>query len=119
MDKSTREMGSRYETEAAVYLQQMGYQILEYNFRCRTGEIDLIARDGEYLCFVEVKYRESGTCGDPFGAVDKKKQRRISRTALFYLMKKELPDTTSCRFDVVGITPDEIKVLKNAFSFIT
>ena len=56
-DMNRRETGSRYEKQAAVYLEQKGYEILEMNFRCRRGEIDLVARDGEYLVFVEVKYR--------------------------------------------------------------
>ena len=52
-----RQLGTVYEQKAAAYLQQQGYEILECNFRCRIGEIDIIAREGEYLCFVEVKYR--------------------------------------------------------------
>ena len=55
MKNSTRETGTRYEEKAALFLEQQGYRILEKNFRCRKGEIDLIAMDQEYLCFVEVK----------------------------------------------------------------
>lgn len=117
MRESARATGGRYEAKAAAFLEKMGIRVLEQNFRCRTGEIDLIAREGEYLCFVEVKFRESGACGEPLGAVDRKKQRRISRTALFYLMKKGLPDSTPCRFDVVGITPDGIEVIRDAFPY--
>ena len=62
-----RETGSRYEKQAAVFLEQKGYEILEMNFRCRRGEIDLVARDGEYLVFVEVKYRADLRCGRPGG----------------------------------------------------
>lgn len=85
MRKSTRETGTLYEESAALYLERHGYRILEKNFRCQRGEIDLIAMDGEYLCFVEVKFRESSDCGGPFLAVDNKKQRRICQTALFIL----------------------------------
>ncbi len=81
------------------------------------GEIDLIAKEGEYLCFVEVKYRSERETGTPEEAVNAKKQKRISRAALYYLMKQGLGDTTPCRFDVVGIRPDGIRVTKNAFSF--
>lgn len=88
MKNSTRETGTRYEEKAALFLEQQGYRILEKNFRCRKGEIDLIAMDQEYLCFVEVKFRESSDCGGPFLAVDNRKQRRICQTALFYLMKR-------------------------------
>ena len=52
-----RQLGTVYEQKAAAYLQQQGYEIMECNFRCRMGEIDIIAREGEYLCFVEVKYQ--------------------------------------------------------------
>ena len=58
MKRSARETGTWYEENAARYLEQQGYRILEKNFRCRQGEIDLIAMDGEYLCFIEVKFRE-------------------------------------------------------------
>ena len=116
-EASSKRTGLYYETQAAVFLEKQGYQILERNFRCPAGEIDLIAKEGEYLCFVEVKYRSERKTGTPEEAVDAKKQKRISRAALYYLMKQGLGDTTPCRFDVVGIRPDGIRVTKNAFSF--
>ena len=116
-EASSKRTGLYYETQAAVFLEKQGYQILERNFRCPAGEIDLIAKEGEYLCFVEVKYRSERETGTPEEAVDAKKQKRISRAALFYLMKQGLGDTTPCRFDVVGIRPEGIRVTKNAFSF--
>ena len=57
--KNQRSVGARYEQVAGKYLEQQGYQILQYNYRCRQGEIDIIARDGEYLVFCEVKYRNN------------------------------------------------------------
>lgn len=116
-EASSKRTGLYYETQAAVFLEKQGYQILERNFRCPAGEIDLIAKEGEYLCFVEVKYRSERETGTPEEAVDARKQKRISRAALYYLMKQGLGDTTPCRFDVVGIRPDGIRVTKNAFSF--
>ena len=116
-EASSNRTGLYYETQAAVFLEKQGYQILERNFRCPAGEIDLIAKEGGYLCFVEVKYRSERETGTPEEAVDAKKQKRISRAALYYLMKQGLGDTTPCRFDVVGIRPDGIRVTKNAFSF--
>lgn len=116
-EASSKRTGLYYETQAAVFLEKQGYQILERNFRCPAGEIDLIAKEGEYLCFVEVKYRSERETGTPEEAVDARKQKRISRAALYYLMKQGLGDTTPCRFDVVGIRPDRIRVTKNAFSF--
>ena len=116
-EASSKRTGLYYETQAAAFLEKQGYQILERNFLCPAGEIDLIAKEGEYLCFVEVKYRSERETGTPEEAVDAKKQKRISRAALFYLMKQGLGDTTPCRFDVVGIRPEGIRVNKNAFSF--
>ena len=72
-----REIGSRYEEAAAVFLQKQGFRILEKNFRCRQGEIDLVCREGKELVFTEVKYRSDVSCGSPFEAVDFRKQEKI------------------------------------------
>ncbi|MGN0484542.1 MAG: YraN family protein [Lachnospiraceae bacterium] len=117
MKKNMRKTGTEQEKKAAEYLQQQGYRILEQNYRCRQGEIDLIAKDGEYLVFVEVKYRTQDSCGEPAEAVTAYKQRKISRTALFYCMKHSLPEDTPCRFDVVSILGDQIELIQNAFLF--
>lgn len=117
MKQNNRAVGTDYERVAGAYLETLGYCILEYNFRCRSGEIDIIARDGEYLVFCEVKYRESQVKGHPLEAISVVKQRRISRCASFYLQTHKLQDMP-CRFDVVGILGEEITLLKNAFDFI-
>lgn len=113
-----RETGSRYEREAADYLKKNGYDILINNFRCRLGEIDLIAINEGYLCFIEVKYRSSTLRGFPSEAVDKRKMMRIVRTAQYYMLLNQISQTTPCRFDVVVILDGEISVIKNAFDFI-
>lgn len=100
--RNYRQIGARYERMAGAYLEAQGYQILEYNYRCRSGEIDIIAKDGEYLVFCEVKYRRDTSRGDPADAVDVKKQRVLSRCALQYLSARRLKDQP-CRFDVIGI----------------
>ena len=110
-----RETGSRYEELAAAYLTTAGYVILEKNFRGRQGEIDLIARDGSYLVFIEVKYRADAAMGDPLEAVGPKKQQRIRQTAAWYLYRHSLPGDTPCRFDVVGITGGRVQLIKDAF----
>ncbi len=112
-----RGIGSDYETLAVEYLEQKKYQILERNFHSRFGEIDIIARDGEYLVFVEVKYRKNTGCGSPLEAVDAKKQRRICRTAFYYLHKEGYGEDMACRFDVVAIEGEEIMHVENAFDF--
>lgn len=113
-----RAVGTAYERQAGNYLEEQGYRILEYNFRCRSGEIDIIARDGEYLVFVEVKYRRSVKSGSPLEAVDYKKQRIISRAASYYCLTHGYGETTPCRFDVAAILGEEISVIKNAFEYV-
>lgn len=109
------EAGSRYETYAAAYLEERGYQIVERNFRGRTGEIDLICRDGRYLVFVEVKYRKDGQTGHPEEAVHIRKQNRIFRTAQNYLALKNYSEDTPCRFDVLAVEGTEVRLIRNAF----
>lgn len=111
-----RQVGAQYEKTAGEYLVSCGYEILEYNFRCRMGEIDIIARDGEYLVFCEVKYRRGGAMGHPLEAVGPRKQQVISRCALWYLATRHLAGAL-CRFDVVGIEDEEIILIKNAFEY--
>ena len=117
MTYNKRQVGTEKEKLAGAYLEKNGYEIIEYNFRCRQGEIDIIAKDGEYIVFCEVKYRSGTKSGTPFDAVDYKKQMKISRCALFYITKQKLADIP-CRFDVVSVTDSEIKVLKNAFDYV-
>lgn len=110
-------MGQEQENRAAVYLTERGYKILEKNYRCRMGEIDLIAFHQGYLVFVEVKYRRGNRAGRPEEAVDFRKQKKISQTAAWYLKEKGLSLDTPCRFDVVAITPEEIRVFPDAFFY--
>ena len=113
--ENRRKKGSRYESVAAVCLQQRGYTILERNFSSREGEIDLIARDGEYLVFVEVKYRANVGFGEPTEAVGFAKQEKIRKTAQYYLYKNQVSQDQQCRFDVVAILGDQVEVITNAF----
>ena len=118
-NKNKRQTGARYEKMAAEYLESRGLFILERNYRCRQGEIDLIAREGEFLAFVEVKYRQGKEKGTSLEAVDKRKQRRICRAARCYLACSVGDMDIPCRFDVVGIDGKEEKIswIKNAFDF--
>lgn len=117
MTYNKRQIGTEKEKLAGAYLEKNGYEIIEYNFRCRQGEIDIIAKDGDYLVFCEVKYRSGTKNGTPFDAVDYKKQRSISRCALFYITKQKLSEMP-CRFDVVSVIDKEIQLLKNAFDYV-
>lgn len=115
---NNREVGTQFEQKAAKYLQDKGYLLLEKNFRCKIGEIDLIAKDEEYLCFVEVKYRSTAQKGYPAEAITPSKIRKITRTAQFYMLLHQLREDTPCRFDAVVILDDEISLIKNAFDGI-
>ncbi len=96
-------MGSRYEKAAADYLRRQGYEILVMNYRNRKGEIDIVARDGDYLCFVEVKYRKDAAAGDPLEAVGWRKQMVICRVADHFLLTHRQWADLQIRFDVVAI----------------
>lgn len=117
MWKNKRAVGTAYEEQAVLFLQEKGYVILERNYRCRTGEIDIVARDGEYVVFVEVKYRSLGAFGSPEEAVDYRKQRVISRIALTYLLNHGCNTDVPVRFDVVSIEGKRLRHYRNAFPF--
>lgn len=115
LSANKRQMGTSYEIKAEEYLMQKGYKILERNFRNRQGEIDIIAKDGEYFCFVEVKYRTTNEFGNPLEAVDYRKQNQIRKVALYYLMKNKLSEWTPCRFDVIAFEGEKLTHIENAF----
>ena len=97
-----RSVGSIYEQLAAEQLINMGYSVLACNYRNRFGEIDIIAKDGDTICFCEVKYRRDNGCGRALEAVGYSKQKKIISVARYYLMKHGLDEWTPCRFDVIA-----------------
>ena len=115
--QNNREIGSRFEQTAADYLEEKGYRILARNFRCRFGELDIVAAAEQTIVFVEVKYRRKCGSGYPEESVTAKKQRTICRCALFFLQKMHFEEGTSVRFDVIALDKKEIRHHKNAFPF--
>jgi len=113
--------GKRGEDLAAAHLQKLGYQIVAKNYRCIFGEVDIIARDGDTLVFVEVKSRKTEAFGEPQEAVGLEKQKKLSRISLHYLQQKGL-DSCCARFDVVAIRmfPEgaRIDLIRNAFDLV-
>ncbi len=99
---STTERGRQGEEIAAYALKAHGYEIVERNWRCPAGEIDLVARDGEVVVFVEVKLRGSGAFGSPEEAVNEAKRARLLQAGAVYLAEHGLDDVP-CRIDVVAI----------------
>ena len=108
-----RELGTFYENAACEYLQDRGIHILEQNYRCKMGEVDIIGEENDCIIFFEVKYRKTQEYGQALAAVDYKKQKRISRCAAFYCMQH--PYVNAIRYDVIGITDTKIEWIKNAF----
>ena len=109
-----RRFGGEGEAEARAFLEGKGIKVLEMNFRRPTGEIDIVARQGKVLLFVEVKRRSSLRYGRPAEAVDRAKQGHILRTALLYLQENRLADVP-VRFDVIEVLPGQIRHIENAF----
>ncbi|MBQ6116156.1 MAG: YraN family protein [Oscillospiraceae bacterium] len=100
----SRRAGTWGEAQAAAWLRRRGYELLAHSYRCRFGEIDLIARKGRTVCFVEVKLRSSVQFGLPREAVTAAKRERLRKTALYYLSEHELD--CPARFDVAEIYAD-------------
>ena len=115
MQENKRRVGDKYERLAAEHLQRAGYRIRERNFRCKFGEVDLIAEKDGYLVFVEVKYRSTARYGMPSEAVDARKQRRICNVASFYLYRNHLPAGTPVRFDVTAVSEQRMEMIENGF----
>jgi len=111
-----KELGNKGETIASGYLKEIGYKILEKNFRTRDGEIDLIAQDSEEIVFIEVKTRRNSNFGYPEEAVDEKKVEKMIKVANSWLEAKEKFDN-SWRIDIIAIElnirPPKITHIKN------
>lgn len=111
---STRARGRVGESIAAAALIARGYELLDTNYTCRQGEIDLVCRHRGVLVFVEVRSRADDRHGLPEETISERKRRRIRFAARHYLMVKKLDDVP-CRFDVVSILGDVVTVYEEAF----
>ncbi|MCD7866889.1 MAG: YraN family protein [Clostridiales bacterium] len=117
MAENKRRVGAEYEDRAARFLTEKGLRILRRNYRCPQGEIDIIAREGACLVFVEVKARRGTAGGSPFSAVGPAKQKVISRVAEDYLARVYRRTDIPCRFDVIGFEGKEVYWLRDAFDY--
>ena len=106
--------GASAEADAAQLLVEAGYTIVERNFRCKAGELDIIARDGGVLVFVEVRSRSDDDHGAAVEMIRRTKQRRVARVATYYLATAE-PAFEECRFDIVAVTGGDAILIKDAF----
>jgi len=120
-NKNKRKFGEAIEQEVQLYLQNKGLKLVQKNFLCKAGEIDLIMREKNALAFVEVRFRKSAIFGSGAETVTYRKQRRIIKTAQYFLLKYPSYANFACRFDVVSVQPDDnnqyntIQWIPNAF----
>lgn len=120
MHKRAASIGQRAEQRATDYVSNQGYRVIARNYRSKYGEIDIVAWDGDTLCFIEVKSRVWGG-QDPCDAVPVTKQRKLSRVALAFCADRGY-DECCARFDIVGVIrspeADRVEILKDAFELI-
>lgn len=109
------QLGRRGEDRALAWYLDNGYRLVERNWRCRSGEIDLIIGHGQEIVFAEVKSRSSIRYGTPFEAVDDRKQRRLRRLAAIWLSTHPSPVARPIRFDVVSVIGTRVEVREGAF----
>ena len=118
-----RNIGDFYEDLACRYIKEQGAKILQRNFRAMRGEIDIIATDGEYLCFIEVKYRQNSLRGNPEEAVNFSKQKQICRISNIFLISRYHSLEKPIRYDVIALTGTDnavnIRWIKNAFGYVS
>ena len=117
-----KSLGEDYERQAIHWLEDHGIRLLVRNFRGKTGEIDIIARDGAHLIFLEVRARSNRAFNTAAGSVDRRKQQRIVRTAQLFLQRHPELANMPCRFDVIAFEPRqsasdlEINWIRGAFT---
>ena len=116
---TTRARGQYFENLALKYLKSSGLRLIERNYACKAGEIDLICSDQETMVFIEVRFRKNESYGSGTQTVQKGKQEKIINTAKLFLVNKGLYDKIDCRFDVLGISLEKgeptYQWIKNAF----
>ncbi|MFC1645555.1 YraN family protein [Candidatus Omnitrophota bacterium] len=120
MNNTKLELGRKGEDAAVDFLKRKGYKIIERNYRNKLGEIDVIAKDSNTLCFIEVKTRTNFKFGYPQEAITNFKQKKINRVALSYLKQYNLLNI-SARFDIISVVFNkqdkfDIEIIKDAFS---
>lgn len=119
MSRIKLEIGKRGEDAAVDFLKRKGYRIIERNYKNKLGEIDIIAKDNNTLCFIEVKTRTSLDFGYPQEAITAAKQKKINKVALSYLKQYNLL-SISARFDIISVISNnqnkfDIEIIKDAF----
>ena len=117
MPSPTQKKGSVAEERAQHFLRQQGFKFIKRNYNTKSGELDLIMRDGESLVFIEVRFRDRKEHGDGVETITQVKRNKMIKAATLYLVEHNLWDKIYCRFDVVGIGSDKNDIIwiKDAF----
>ncbi len=113
--QTSKDTGNNAETLALSHLKKLGLTLVTQNYHCKFGEVDLIVNDENTLVFVEVRFRKSDRFGSALESVTKSKQEKIVTTARHYIAKHRLGESRPIRFDVIGITANNIEWIKHAF----
>ena len=119
--RSKRDIGALGEDIAAKFLKKEKYKIIDRNYYCKYGEVDIIASDNGVIAFIEVKSRKDGTSVNPLYSVNIRKQKQIMKAAQDYIIRKKLKDKMF-RFDVLTVIfkedAPEVSLIKNAFEYM-
>ena len=120
MTHERKKLGSHGEDLAVEFLKRQGYRILQRNFKLKFGEIDIVAQEGDTVCFIEVRTKTGDELGTPFESITPFKQRKLSRLALAYLKNQYKSVEVRARFDVVAVFSEDgkeekVEIIKNAF----
>jgi putative endonuclease len=108
--------GQQAEQTACTFLISKGLRLIERNYRTKTGEIDLIMRDGNDVVFIEVRARHYSDFGSAIESVNWLKQQKLIKAATHYLIERQWFDKVNCRFDIIGVTHDNCEWIPNAFT---
>ena len=120
MTYERKKLGSHGEDLAVEFLKRRGYRILHRNFKLKFGEIDIVAQEGDTVCFIEVRTKTTDQMGTPFESITPFKQRKLSKLALAYLKNQYKSVEVRARFDVVAVVSqdgkeEKIEIVQNAF----
>jgi putative endonuclease len=115
-----KKLGDVAEQKACAFLEARGLKLIARNYRSSVGEIDLIMQDNHHnhneIVFVEVRSRAYSYYGTAVESINKTKQKKVIKSAISYLQKRDWLDKIDCRFDVIGVSPTHIEWIKDAFS---
>lgn len=115
--QNKKQIGQAFEQQAYHFLAANGLLLITKNYHCPFGEIDLIMRENDEIVFIEVRMRLHSEYGSAIDSIDYKKQKKLLKSATYYLQQNNLLDKINCRFDVIGFSNNAIEWIKDAFSY--